>query len=61
MLRKAQRYTVNVYPGDWENLQKEDAVCEIQGGGIFYLKDEYYSEDFGIAYTVVATMRSGVC
>ena len=49
LLRKAQQYTVNVFPHILERLQKAQAVHEIQEGvGILYLDARYYSQEFGL-------------
>ncbi len=49
LLREAQQFSVNVFPNMWTQLIKNQAVEETQPGhGIFYLKNEFYSEAFGI-------------
>jgi CRISPR-associated endonuclease/helicase Cas3 len=49
LLKRAQQFTVNVFPYILEELQRTHAVHEIQEGtGILYLKEEYYSDDFGM-------------
>jgi len=49
LLRNAQQYSVNLFPNIFEQLQKDDAIFEVQKGtGIFYLIDEYYSDEFGL-------------
>jgi CRISPR-associated endonuclease/helicase Cas3 len=49
LLKRAQRFTVNVFPHILETLQKAHAVHEVQEGtGILYLEDKYYSSDFGL-------------
>lgn len=49
LLRMAQKYSVNVFPNVWRKLLEEEAVVEIQGEGIYYLKEQYYSEAFGLS------------
>lgn len=50
LLRQAQKYSVNVFPNVWSKLVDAEAVQEIQSGhGIYYLKEEFYSEEFGIS------------
>ncbi len=61
LLRKAQRYSVNVFPNVWEKLRKGEAVYEIQDEGIFYLDERYYSEEFGLSTSVVAKMELMSC
>lgn len=49
LLRKAQKYSVNVFPNIWKKLVDADAIREVQPGhGIYYLRDEYYSDEFGL-------------
>ena len=48
--KKAQRYSVNVFPNVWDKLQKENALHEtIEGSGIYYLKERYYNDEFGLS------------
>lgn len=59
LLRRAQQYTVNVFPQDLEKLQKALAVHEIQDGvDILYLSDaRYYNQSFGLSQTPEGTME----
>lgn len=58
LLRKAQQYTVNVFPHDLKRLQEQRAVQEIQEGiDILYLDARYYSKDFGLGLTPEGTME----
>lgn len=50
LLKEAQQYSVNVYPGILKDLKKVEAICPVQRGTeIYYLKKEYYSAEFGIS------------
>lgn len=51
LLRRAQQYTVNVFPGDLEKLGRLKVLHPIQKGvDILYLMDaRYYNEDFGLS------------
>lgn len=51
LLRRAQQFTVNVFPQFLERLSKAGAVQEIQEGtGILFLADSrYYSPEFGLS------------
>jgi CRISPR-associated endonuclease/helicase Cas3 len=53
LLRKAQQFTVNVFPQDLEHFQKVGAVHEIQNGvDILYLMDSrYYNPSLGLSRT----------
>lgn len=49
LLRKLQKYSVNLFPNVWLKLQQQNAIYEIaEGEGIFYLDERFYSEDFGV-------------
>lgn len=51
LLRRAQQFTVNVFPNILERLMKANLVQEIQEGtGILFLVDtRYYSAEFGLS------------
>jgi CRISPR-associated endonuclease/helicase Cas3 len=51
LLRKAQQYSVNVFPHQLEALSRANAIREIRDGtGILYLADaRYYSAEFGLS------------
>ena len=51
LLRKAQQYSVNVFPHQLEALSRANAIREIRDGtGIIYLADaRYYSAEFGLS------------
>lgn len=56
-LQKAQRYSVNVFPKVWDKLQKENALHEtIEGSGIYYLKERYYNDEFGLSLDETSEM-----
>ena len=48
LIKKAQRFSVNLFPHEFRKLADNNAVREVQkGAGIFYLDKQYYSEKFG--------------
>ena len=48
LLKRAQRYSVNLFQHEFDRLYEVGAIHEVQkGAGVFYLNKEYYSEDFG--------------
>lgn len=50
LLRRAQRYSVNIFPNVFEKLQKQGAIHEGQkGSGVLYLDERYYSDEFGLS------------
>ncbi len=58
LIKKAQRYAVNLYPHTIESLCKNRGICEVQeGSGIYYLQQEFYSPDFGVADEMVNEMK----
>ena len=56
-LQKAQRYSVNVFPNVWEQLQDKDAIYEtIKGSGIYYLDECHYNNEFGLSLDKTSEM-----
>ena len=48
LLKRAQRYSVNLFQHEFDKLAKMGAIHEVQDGtGVFYLDKQYYSADFG--------------
>jgi CRISPR-associated endonuclease/helicase Cas3 len=61
LLRRAQRYTVSVFPHVLKKLTDEQAVHEVQeGAGILHLSKRYYSDEFGLTTAVVNEMETYV-
>jgi len=58
-LRRAQQYTVNVFPYQLEKLQKENVLHPVQKDvDILYLADaRYYNDDFGLGLTPEGKME----
>jgi CRISPR-associated endonuclease/helicase Cas3 len=49
LLKRAQQFTVNVFPHVLNELQRTHAVHEVQEGtGILHLDERWYSNDFGL-------------
>lgn len=58
LLRKAQQYTVNVFPHELQRLREASAVHEVQEGtDILYLDARYYSQEFGLSLTSIGNME----
>ena len=58
LLRKAQQYTVNVFPHELVRLRDAQAVHEVQEGtDILYLDTRYYSQEFGLSLTPTGNME----
>ncbi|WP_136079709.1 CRISPR-associated helicase Cas3' [Pontiella desulfatans] len=50
LLRKAQQFSVNLFPHEFRKLQEEQAIFRIQEETeIFYLDQKYYSNRFGVS------------
>ena len=55
--KKAQRYSVNVFPKEWDKLQEKNALHEtIKGSGIYYLKERHYNDEFGLSLDETSDM-----
>lgn len=54
LLRKAQKYSVNVFPHTMNVLARQRAIHEVQeGSGVFYLESGYYSDEVGLSIEIV--------
>ncbi len=59
LIKKAQRYSVNVFHYEWDRLRKAGALFEIQPGTeIYYLDECYYSENFGLSIEPVNAFQA---
>jgi CRISPR-associated endonuclease/helicase Cas3 len=58
LLRKAQRFSVNVYENVFHKLAGNGIIREIQDGtGLFCLDPQYYSDEFGLSRKIVNEME----
>ena len=58
LLRKAQQYTVNVFPHELVRLREVHAVHEVQEDtDILYLDAHYYSPEFGLSLAPIGEME----
>ena len=63
-LRQAQQYSVNIYPNVFEALQKQGAIYEIIPSsdrvslGMWALREEYYSPEFGVSREPVVRFKT---
>ena len=49
LLKRAQQFTVNVFPNALDQLERAGAVHEVQEGtGVIYLESRWYSDEFGL-------------
>ena len=59
LLRKAQQFTVNVFPHVFKKLSEAGALHEVKDGlRIYSLDSRYYSEQFGLATEPVTLMET---
>lgn len=59
LLRRAQQYTVNVFPHELAKLQNANAIYPAQEGtAILHLDPRYYSPDFGLVTEPVSLMEA---
>lgn len=59
LLRKAQHFTVNVFPHEMESLKRKGAVYEAQPGtGVLCLHKSFYSDEFGLTLDGSERMES---
>lgn len=59
-LKKAQKFSVNVFPNDWHKLQQQGAIHAIGDEDIYYLDNRYYNNSFGLATEPVSQDKSYV-
>ncbi|WP_237475523.1 CRISPR-associated helicase Cas3' [Vibrio tetraodonis] len=58
LLKAAQKYSVNIFPNVWQKLNEKQAVYSIaQGEAVFYLSEEFYSQDFGLSLEVIGVQQ----
>lgn len=49
VLKKLQKYSVNLFPNTWERLSKQQAIISLESSdGVYYLVNNFYSNDFGV-------------
>ncbi|WP_242637361.1 CRISPR-associated helicase Cas3' [Desulfobacter hydrogenophilus] len=61
LLKKAQKYSVNLFPNVWNKLVKAQAVHPVQKGEeIYYLDEQHYNPKFGVSTEVVNEMETPI-
>jgi len=59
LLKAAQRFSVNLYTYELEDMGKKNAIREVQkDSGIFYMDYQYYSNEFGWSKEIVTEMKN---
>ena len=57
LLRRAQQYTVNVFPHTLRKLSEIDAIHEVRAeSGIYYLDDRYYHAELGVTHEALSDL-----
>ena len=56
LLRKAQRFSVNIFPNVERLLMQNNALYPIQDSGMFALKENFYSNEHGVVVQPLQTM-----
>jgi len=50
LIKRAQQYSVNLFPYEFDKLKKQDALRRVQEGTeIYYLDIQYYSKITGLS------------
>ena len=58
LFKQAQRYSVNLFAYQFDELFKAGAIMEMQtDAGIFYLGEQYYSQDYGWSENPVSNTK----
>ncbi|MBI5076313.1 MAG: CRISPR-associated helicase Cas3' [Nitrospirae bacterium] len=58
LLKRAQKYSVNMFPNVMQKLKEAQAVRPVQKGAeIYYLDERYYSRDFGLSTEEIGPME----
>ncbi len=61
LLKKAQKYSVNIFPNVLKKLIETDAVHPVQEGEeIYYLDERHYSPEFGVSVEAVSDMKTAI-
>jgi len=58
LLKRAQRYSINVYDSAFRSLIENQMIREVQkDAGVYYLDNQYYNPDTGLSREVTDTMQ----
>jgi len=61
LLKQAQRYSVNLFDHQFRKLLQAGAIQEVQAeAGIYYLNEEYYSDEFGWSEEPVSDLKTQI-
>jgi CRISPR-associated endonuclease/helicase Cas3 len=57
-LKRAQKFSVNVFPNVWGKLMRAQSLKPIQNTGLYFLLDQHYDQFFGVTTSVAAASPS---
>ena len=58
LLKRAQKFSVNVFPNVWQKLKENRAVIPVQKGEEIYCLDKrHYSDSFGLSTKEVSSLE----
>lgn len=58
LLKEAQRYSINIFPDMFDKLVNQRIIHEVQQGiEVYYLNEQYYSDDYGLSGSPVIEME----
>ena len=58
LLKRAQKFSVNVFPNVWKELKGKGALIPVQKGEeIYYLDKRHYSDSFGLSIEEVSSLE----
>lgn len=61
LLKRAQKYSVNVFPNVWQKLKESGAITPVQKGEeIYYLDERHYSDSFGLSIEEVNSLETKI-
>lgn len=61
LLKRAQRFSINLFSYEFEDLANNHIICEVQkDAGIYYLDQQYYSQNFGWSKDPVNSMTLNI-
>ncbi len=60
LIKRAQKYSVNVFPNIWRRLKDKDAIIPIRGGDLFCVDERHYSKEFGLSIEEVSGLETQI-
>lgn len=60
LLRKAQRYSVNIFPNIARRLHAAEALYPVQDSGMYALKENFYCNEMGVVEQPLASLKPSI-